>query len=244
MAAPSAAGRSVLLTGASDGIGLAVAREMLARGDRVRGLSRRPSPLSGQPGFSQVLHDLADLRGIPAAVGELSNGLERLDLIVLNAAVSNPVADLADTPIERFEHSMAVNTWANKQLLDAVFARGIRVTQVIAVSSGAAVNGSRGWNAYAVSKAAFVMLIALYAAERPETHFCSLAPGIVQTRMQDDLAGATPEEIAKYPSLQRLLAARGTPEMPSPSAAAPRLLAAFDQARRLPSGSFVKLESL
>jgi benzil reductase ((S)-benzoin forming) len=237
-------GRSVLITGASTGIGLALARALLARGDRVLALQRRPSPLAGAPGFSELGCDLEDHAGIEPRVGLLLAGVKRLDLIVLNAAIASPIADLADTPLADIQRVMNINTWANKLLLDAVFARGIRVDQVVGVSSGAAVNGSRGWNGYALSKAAFLMLLALYAAERPETHFCSLAPGIVQTRMQDDLNDATPEALEKFPALKRLVAARGTPDMPLPELAAPRLLEAFERARGQASGAFVSLKSL
>jgi NAD(P)-dependent dehydrogenase (short-subunit alcohol dehydrogenase family) len=210
----------------------------------VWSLQRRPAPLAGAPGYSEVLHDLADLDGIPRALDGLLAGIDRLDLVVLNAAISTRVADLADTPMEQMKQLMDVNTWANKALLDALFARGIRLAQVVGISSGAAVNGSRGWNGYAVSKAACVMLLATYAAERPETHFCSLAPGIVQTRMQDDLKSASAEDLEKFPALKRLAAARGTPEMPTPAAAAPRLLAAFEKARGVTSGAFVRLAEL
>jgi NAD(P)-dependent dehydrogenase (short-subunit alcohol dehydrogenase family) len=234
----------VLLTGASAGIGLALVEHMLARGDRVWSLQRRRSPLGGAAGYVETLHDLADLEGIPRALDGLLAGVDRLDLVVLNAAISTRVADLADTPLAQMKRSMDVNTWANKVLLDTVFGRGIHVAQVVGISSGAAVNGSRGWNGYAVSKAACVMLLATYAAERPETHFCSLAPGIVRTRMQDDLEGATAEELEKFPALKRLAAARGTPEMPTPAAAAPRLLEAFEKARGVTSGAFVRLADL
>jgi NAD(P)-dependent dehydrogenase (short-subunit alcohol dehydrogenase family) len=236
--------RNVLLTGASAGIGLALAEGLLARGDRVFALQRRPSPLAGAPRFAEVACDLGEHAGIEPRIAHLLAGVERLDLVVLNAAISSRIADLADTPLAEIQRVMDVNAWANKLLLDAVFARGVRVDQVVGVSSGAAVNGSRGWSGYALSKAAFVMLLALYAAERPETHFCSLAPGIVQTRMQDDLNAATPEELEKFPALKRLAAARGTPDMPRPELAAPRLLDAFERARREPSGAFVSLKSL
>jgi NAD(P)-dependent dehydrogenase (short-subunit alcohol dehydrogenase family) len=248
MSASSASGatsvRQVLITGASTGIGLALARALLARGDRVAALQRGSSPLAGTAGFSELSCDLAQHDGIERCVGALLSGVERLELCVLNAAVASPVADLADTPLADIQRVMNINTWANKLLLDAVFARGIQVGQVVGISSGAAVNGSRGWNGYALSKAAFVTLLALYAAERPETHFSSLAPGIVQTRMQDDLSVATAEELDKFPALRRLAAARGTPDMPLPEAAAPRLLEAIGRARTAPSGAFVTLASL
>jgi benzil reductase ((S)-benzoin forming) len=239
-----ASGRTVLVTGASTGIGLELARALLARGDRVLGLQRRPSPLAGVRRYSEVSCDLGEQARIEPCVGVLCGEVDRLDLVVLNAAIASRIADLADTSLADIQRVMDVNTWANKLLIDALFARGIRVDQVVGISSGAAQGGSRGWNGYALSKASFVTLLALYAAERPATHFCSLAPGIVQTRMQDDLNEATPEDQEKFPALKRLVAARGTPDMPPPEVAAPRLLEAFERARHTPSGGFVSLKSL
>jgi len=235
---------TVLITGASAGIGLSLAQACLERGDRVLGLQRRASPLAGQPRFVQVRADLAELDALPGRVRELSSDVRELDRVVLNAAVAAPLRDLADTPLAELRRLMDINTWANKLILDTLYGSGLRIRQVIGISSGAAVRGSRGWNGYSVSKAAFVMLIQLYAAERPETHFCSLMPGIVQTKMQDDLASLGAEERRKFPALERLLAARGTPDMPLPDVAAAALLAAFDQALQEPSGSLLDLRKL
>ena len=235
---------TILITGASAGIGLALARLWLAQGARVLALQRRPSPLLGRPQFREVYADLADLEALPERVRELLDGTAELDRVVLNAAVAAPLRDLADTPLAELRQLMDINTWANKLILDALYGSGVRIRQVVGISSGAAVRGSRGWNGYSLSKAAFVMLIQLYAAERPETHFCSLMPGIVQTKMQDDLCSLGADERRKFPAVERLLAARGTPDMPLPDVAAAALLAAFDQALQEPSGSLLDLRKL
>ena len=236
--------QTVLITGASAGIGLALAHAWLERGVRVLALQRRPSPLFGRPNFSEVRADLADLEALPERVRELVQGISELDRVVLNAAIAAPLRDLGDTPLAELRQLMDVNTWANKLLLDTLYASGARLHQVIGISSGAAVRGSRGWNGYALSKAAFAMLIQLYAAERPETHFCSLMPGIVQTQMQDDLCALGPEQRRQFPAVERLIAARGTPDMPLPELAARALLEAFDLARQEPSGALLDLRKL
>lgn len=234
----------ILITGASAGIGRALAEAWLERGQRVLALQRRSSGLAGRTGFSELLADLADLDGLPARIGELLAGVTELDRVVLNAAIGSELRDIGATPLAELRRSMDINTWSNKLILDAIFGAGVRVKQVIGISSGAAVRGSRGWNGYALSKAAFAMLMQLYAAERPETHFCSLAPGVVQTQMQDDLLRYSAEQRERFPALQRLLAARGTPDMPLPEVAAVALLQAFDLARAEPSGAFLDLRTL
>lgn len=237
-------GRNLLITGASSGIGLGLARAALGEGERVFALQRRPSPLAGQPGFAEALHDVTHHDDTPQVLRRLLDGVTSLDLVVLNAGVLGEIRDLADTPLADIQRVMEVNTWANKVLLDALFDLDVRVAQIVGISSGAAVSGSRGWGAYALSKATFLMLLKLYAAERPRTHFCSLAPGLVDTAMQDVLCAKGEAEVQRFPSLSRLQAARGTESMPTPDAVARRLLAAMERVKQQPSGSFVDLRTM
>ncbi len=235
---------TILITGASSGIGLALAELWLSRGHSVFALQRRPSPLAGRTRYREQQVDLGQLDTITGAVQSLLTGVSALDRVVLNAAIGATPRDLVDTSLAELQRVMDVNTWSNKLLLDQLFSSGLSVRQVVAISSGAAVRGNRGWGGYSLSKAAFAMLIQLYAAERPETHFCSLMPGIVQTRMQDDLANTTAEQRRLYPSLERLIAARGTPDMPLPDAVAPALLRAFELALKEPSGALLDYRKL
>lgn len=109
---------------------------------------------------------------------------------------------------------MEINVWANKLLLDWILPQPLEVAQVVAISSGASKRSGRGWGAYANSKAALDMLIATYAEERPRIHFSSLAPGIVDTDMQEHLR--TEVDVERFPSVARPRAARDGGAMPSP----------------------------
>lgn len=233
--------RNVFITGVSSGIGLGLARACLERGWEVYGLSRRAPELGDSTRWKFRSADLANLAALPAAVPGLLAGLDQLDLVVLNAGILGSIADLAETPVEQMQHVFQVNLWANKVILDSLFQLGIPVVQVVAISSGAAATPNRGWNAYAISKAALNMLIGLYAAERSATHFCALAPGIVDTAMQDRLADVPK---GRFPSLEMLRMAKGSPMMPLPDAVAPRLIEGMANATKFPSGSFLDLASL
>ncbi len=235
---------SILITGTSSGIGAALAREWLERGRRVLGLSRRePGAWAASERFRFVTHDLADHAGTGQALKQLMAPGEELAVAVLNAGVLGPFGDLVETPLEQIRDVFEVNALANKTLMDALFTHGPRPAQVVTISSGAAVNGHRGWGAYSLSKAALNMLTKLYAAEFPQTHFTALAPGLVDTAMQDVLCSLPADE--RYPSLAALRSRRGTVDMPEPDAVAARLADVIESLpRRVPSGSFADVREL
>jgi benzil reductase ((S)-benzoin forming) len=235
--------RNVLITGVSSGIGLGLAREYLGQGVQVFGLSRREPPeFEGRGNFRFERADLRKSEEASQAIGKLLKGADCLDLVILNAGVLGRVADMGEISVEEFREVMEVNLVANKVLIDAVFAQGFPVMQVVAISSGAATKANRGWNAYSISKTALNMMIALYATERPETHFSALAPGIVDTPMQDRIS-EMPQE-GRFSSLDMLRAAKGSPMMPKPDEAAPRLVDGIAKATKFPSGSFLDIHSL
>lgn len=238
--------RNVLVTGVSAGIGLGLLRESLRRGDSVFGLGRRPPPEPAAPPERDRLRfaacDLTVSDAIPGALASLLRDVPRLDLVVLNAGILGDIADMAETSLEQLKAILDVNLWPNKVILDALFAGPWEVDQVVAISSGASVSGARGWNGYALSKAALNMLMKLYAAERPGTHVSALAPGLVDTGMQDKVRAL--DEDLRFPTVDRLKQAAGTPDMPGPEEAAPRLLEAMQAVRRRNSGDFYDVRSL
>jgi benzil reductase ((S)-benzoin forming) len=235
--------RTILITGVSSGIGRGLALHYLNHGCSVFGLSRRaPADFGGWPGFAFRAVDLARLDAIAPAAEDLLRDVGRLDLAILNAGMLGEIADLSDADLEAMRTVMDVNLWANKPVLDAAWARGRQVDQVVAISSGASVSGARGWNAYALSKAALNMLMALYAAERPATHFAALAPGLADTAMQAYMRDL-PED-PRFSNVERLKQAAGTSAMPSPEELAPRLAEAIQGLRTRESGRFWDLRSL
>lgn len=235
--------RNVFITGVSSGIGKGLAREYLSRGVHVYGLSRRePEGFQNQANFRFESADLSEEETVPGTVKKLLSGVRRLDVVVLNAGILGRVADLGEISTAELRHVLEVNLVANKVVLDSVFGIDLPVQQVVAISSGAATTPSRGWNAYAISKAGLNMMMALYAAERPETHFSALAPGIVDTPMQDRISEMPRDE--RFASLDRLRTAKGSPMMPTPEDAAARLVDGIAKATKYPSGAFVDIRSL
>lgn len=233
---------NVLITGVSSGLGHSLAQQYLAAGAVVYGLSRRAPEDLLAAGLRFAAVDLADAQAARPVVAALLDEVVDFDLVVLNAAKLGQIRDMRDTPLEDLRETMEINVWANKWLLDCLLAGGRGVRQVVGISSGASISGNRGWNGYSLSKAALNMLITLYADEYPGTHFTALAPGLVDTAMQDYLTALPPDE--RFAPLERLKAAKGTADMPDAATCARMLIAAFPELLQRPSGAYADIRKL
>ncbi len=234
---------TVFITGNSSGIGRALTERYLASGWKVCGLSRRGYGAAG-PKLKDVRCDLADLDSIPQALDHLLSGIRRLELVILNAGVLGQIRDLSDTPLTDLRRVMDINVWANKVILDYLLRTEMGIGQIVMISSGAAVNGNRGWGSYSLSKATLNMLAKLYAYEFPDTHITALAPGLVDTAMQDYLCDNEKVDAQCYPSVVKLRRARGTQAMPTPDEAAVQISARLPELLDHPSGAFLDIRSM
>ena len=232
---------NILITGVSSGIGLALAEKYLAEGDIVFGFSRRACPIKHE-NLKTVQADVTDVHNMPGSLFELLRGVSKLDIVVLNAGILGEIGHMGSIAVAEMKKVMDINLWGNKTVLDWLFKHIAEVKQVIGISSGAAVNGNKGWNAYSLSKAALNMMITLYAVEQEETHFTAFAPGLVDTAMQDYLCSL--EETEEYPSLGRIQSCRGTENMSSPEKLAEKLPAVFDGLLNYESGSFIDIRKM
>jgi NAD(P)-dependent dehydrogenase (short-subunit alcohol dehydrogenase family) len=230
---------NAFITGTSSGLGHALARYLDGQGWQVAGCSRRGCDIAG---IRDCRVDLTDYEQLPGALGGMLAGMSRLDLVVLNAGMLGEIRDIGETPLADLKQVMEVNLWANKMVLDWLLEWGRPVRQILMISSGAAVLGNRGWNGYALSKAALNMLAKLYAHEFPATHISALAPGIIDTAMMDYLCDAA--DARRFPAIERLRQARGTASMPDPLQAARRVVSILPALCDRPSGSFVDIREI
>jgi len=236
---------NVLITGNSSGLGLGLTEALMEQDATVWGLSRSGCPLKSK--YDDALRDrqqdLGNLNTLEDGLERLLSDCLRLDLVVLNAGILGRIQEISHTDVHDLEHLMRVNVWSNKLILDWLIERQIPVDQIIAISSGAAVNMNYGWGGYSLSKAALNNLVQLYAPEMPDTHLTAYAPGLVDTGMQDYLCDEVDSD--EFPSVQKLKDARGTADMPSPRQAADRLLELLGDLRENhESGSFVDVRMI
>jgi NAD(P)-dependent dehydrogenase (short-subunit alcohol dehydrogenase family) len=206
---------TALVTGASRGLGAALAEALNRRGWRLVVDGRDPDRLAAgvaalpRPDLvTAVAGDVAD----PAHRAALAAAVPgRLDLLVNNASElgPTPLPRLADLPPTALERVLAVNTVAPLALVQAVLpalerARGV----VLDVSSDAAVEAYEGWGGYGASKAALDRLSAVLAVEHPGLRVYAVDPGDMATDMHraaDPDATGLPEPAAVVPALLRLV---------------------------------------
>ncbi|QGJ71099.1 Short-chain dehydrogenase [Planctomycetales bacterium 10988] len=233
--------KRVLITGVHTGVGHALADYYLQQGSQVWGISRsRPEDLSKHPAFDFLSLDLTDHDRVGPEIKHWLHEVDHFDFVLLNAGILGSFGDLREADLDEMKQVMELNLWANKSVVDALDAAVDRIQQMVFMSSGASVNGNRGWRGYALSKAALNMMAMLYAAELTGTHCSAFAPGIVETTMQDQLQSFPQDE--RFPSLEALRSKRNTSAMPTPGEAAPKLAAAMAMIPdAAPSGEFLDI---
>lgn len=179
----SPAPRSVLVTGASRGIGRAVAAGFVASGDRVVGLSRSGGAPDGVVGIGADVTDTDALRRAVARARSLHGPVE---VLAACAGVSHD-ALAARTPAPVWEETLAVNLTAAFACVRAVLPDMMRARRgrVVLVSSVVAARGGTGLTAYAASKGGIEGLTRSLARELAPRGICvnAVAPGFVETDM-------------------------------------------------------------
>lgn len=190
------AGRVALVTGASRGIGAAVAKRFAAEGAHVIAVARTQSALErlddaiqkagGEPATLVPL-DLKDFAKIDELGGIVAQRWKKLDILVGNAGVLGSLSPVAMSKPKMWQEVMDVNVMANYRLIRSFdpLLRASDAGRAIFVTSGLAEAAHAYWGAYASSKAALEMLVATYAAEVKDTSLRVnlLDPGTVGTAM-------------------------------------------------------------
>lgn len=229
--------KNILITGISSGLGEALVDAYLHNGDTVYAIGQTlPKKFDRHPHFFFFPYDLSDTFMLQSTLKEFLNN-HSFDIVILNAGVLGKIQTLRETDLLDIKKVMDINVWANKELIDTLQKHAF-VKQVVGISSGAAVNGSKGWGAYSLSKSALNMLLKIYAKELPEIHFTALAPGIIKTSMTDHIREEVNDQ--KFPSAKTLKEStiQSTPE------AAKNLISLFPKLLAYESGSFLDVRTM
>lgn len=234
---------NIIITGTSSGIGYGLAHEYLKQGATVWGISRRAAvELVEHKNYRHLQLDLIQHDEIRKSIPEFIKPQNSFDLLILNAGILGGIKLMNEIDLDGMKEVMEINVWTNKVLLDLLFENGIKVKQVVGMSSKAGLRSTPGWGPYAMSKAGLNMLMNIYAKEYPEIHFTAFAPGLVDSEIQEIIYAV--EETKKYPTCKRLQEARYTDLMPDAVEAAPLLIEGFKKALDYDSGSFVDIREI
>lgn len=204
------AGRIALVTGASRGLGAAIATRFAAEGAQlilvartVGGLEETDDAVRGAGGAPATLVplDLRSFDSIDRLGASLYERFGRLDVLVGNAGVLGELTPIAHLAPETWAEVMDVNLTANYRLIRSLdpLLRLSAAGRAIFVTSGAAQSRAY-WAAYGISKAALEALVRTYAAEIKKTNVRAnlVNPGALRTRMRRKAyPGEDPERLRK-----------------------------------------------
>ena len=186
--------RTAVITGASRGLGLALARELARRGWQLIIDAR------GAEKLEAVHSELAAMTTVVAIAGDIANAAHRreiagaaarmggADLVVNNAGILGPSPQpmLLEYPLDRLEQLYRTNVIAPLGLLQALRSDLKTGATIINVTSDAGVEAYPGWGGYGSGKAALEQLSAVLAAENPGLRVYWVDPGDMRTTMHQD----------------------------------------------------------
>ncbi len=209
-------GRVALVTGASRGIGRAVAVELAREGAHVVAVARTTGALEELDdeikrlggGATLVPLDLKDGPAFPRLAGAVAERWKKLDVLIGNAGVLGPLTPVVSISPKTWIEALEINVNANLRLIQFLdpLLKASDAGRAVFVTSGAVQKTRAYWGAYSASKAALDALVKTYAAECATTKLRVnlFNPGPTRTVMrakafpgEDPMTLPAPEEIAK-----------------------------------------------
>lgn len=186
--------KTALITGASRGLGLALARGLAQRGWQLVIDAR------GEQALNAAYQELSELTQVTAVAGDVNDKAHRralaaaaralrgLDAVVNNASIlgPSPQPELLDYPLHTLADVFQVNVVAPLGVLQAVRGALKPGARIINITSDAAVEAYEGWGGYGASKAALEQLSAIFAAENPDWRVYWVDPGDMRTQMHQE----------------------------------------------------------
>ena len=224
-------GRTALVTGASRGIGAATAEALAAAGAHVILVARTASALEEvedrihEAGGSATIAplDLTDGESIGKLAVAIAERWEKLDILVLNAAMLGSLTPVQDIDPKEYSRLLSLNLLAPQALIaafDPLLKKADRA-EILALTSSVGAEPRAFWGAYGSSKAALETLLGAYADEtaftkRIRVHVVD--PGATRTRMRalafpgEEPEQVKPPEVVAQVILKRLLSQAPTGE--------------------------------
>jgi len=205
-------GRSAIVTGASQGLGFAIARAYVEAGASVAICARDADSLkTAHDELLSVAHssqrviaeraDVADEGDVSVFVERALRELERVDVLVNNAGIYGPLGAIEEIDWRDWVRAIEINLMGSVLVCRALLPhfKANRGGKIIQLSGGGATNPLPRISAYAASKAAIVRFAETLAEEVREwgIDVNSIAPGALNTRLLDEVLAAGPERVGE-----------------------------------------------
>jgi NAD(P)-dependent dehydrogenase (short-subunit alcohol dehydrogenase family) len=207
----SLAGKVIIVTGASRGIGAAAATALARAGATVM-LAARDGTLAGDVAQRIIASggraaaracDVSDYRSVAQLAAETEGRFGRIDALVNNAGVIEPIASVAESDPAAWARLIEINLTGAYYAIRAVLPRMIAAGggTIVNVSSGAAIRPLEGWSAYCTSKAGLAMLTRAVALEHggQGIRIFGFQPGTTDTDMQVLIRASGINQISQIP---------------------------------------------
>lgn len=199
-------GKTVIITGASRGIGQATAHVFAQAGANVALLARGIDEIAqtaGEIGKTALAIpcDVSRRNEVEAAVAATARAFGGVDVLIGNAGMIAPIGQLADTDPDAWSHAIDVNLkgvyYGMHAVLPGMIAQGHGT--ILTVSSGAAHSPIEGWSGYCSAKAGAHMLVRTADLEARDKglRIMGLSPGTVATQMQRDIKASGINPVSK-----------------------------------------------
>jgi len=231
------ASMNVLITGVSSGLGKALKDEYLDLGHNVYGISR-----GNVDDCNHTELDLSYVPNVNQKLPDLLKDVKELDVVILNAGMLGDIKTFDKWGYGDLLEIMNVNVWSNKYILDWLFKNDVKVKQVITISSGASEHTYKGWGGYSISKAALRMMTEVYSKEVKDTHFLSVAPGLVDTSMQEYLRNEV--DVSEFPVTEKFIQSKKDGITKSSEEVSKRIIELMSKFKELENGSFVDIREV
>jgi len=221
------AGRSAIITGASLGLGAAIADAFAAEGASLMLCARNPAELEAQRGRLAAAYpnvkvvaqhaDVSKQADVDALFTAAADAFRRTDIVVNNAGVYGPMGSIDTVDWDDWVQAIAINlnglVYCCRKAVEAF--KPQRYGKIINLSGGGATNPLPGISAYAASKAAVVRFTETLALEVKEfgIDVNAVAPGALATRLTDQLIAAGPDRVGAnlHERMSKLAKEGGTP---------------------------------
>jgi benzil reductase ((S)-benzoin forming) len=193
-----------IVTGVSQGLGEALALELLARGANVLGIGRRSSPALDSERYAFVACDLSDASAaapiLASALASVAALRPQRVCLINNAATIEPAGVLGALDAGAVARSLGLNLAAPIVLADLfcrTFDGDATERRIVNVSSGAASHAIAGEALYCIAKAGLEMLTRMLSAEHASPRFraITLRPGVIDTPMQAYARSQSPSRL-------------------------------------------------